>query len=460
MNKKILSSLTIAMCCITWVQADEQMTPRPRGNSIFYYKLGGGQNISLPPSLDVTVIPFSARGAINTSFGCGNFDIKTTLSNSINRIKDGIDSAYVQMQEAATSAIVALPGYLLQKANPGLYDMFNNGILRAEESFRLATKSCERMRYEMQNGIDPYEKWVTMSVGERWKYSIGSGGNSTADVTDVRKRVDKDRGDNGVKWIGGKPAGGKDQPPINVVKDIAKAGFNMLHKLPVESESVIPTGDRSTSATKYWKSSVEVADWAEHVLGEVRVTTCDNCQKGSRPGNGLLKTAEKKRIIAKDKLVQFMSGELDPTPRNLETISAPGVAISYHLITALNNLSADDKPYVISKLADEIAQAQTIDQALSLRRILLAGRREGNVQSNELAIEESQRVIDELDQNIENLLFEDRVRKELVSGTAEHVLNLDFHRKRESLGIRRQGARYPNKLSRDFEFRTEDNSEE
>ena len=67
------------------------------------------------------------------------------MTNTLNDIGAGIDNMMNAMTAAASAAIAALPALILQRANPGLYDMFQNALLQAEETMQLATKSCEQM---------------------------------------------------------------------------------------------------------------------------------------------------------------------------------------------------------------------------------------------------------------------------------------------------------------------------
>jgi hypothetical protein len=138
----------------------------PTGDGLLYYQIGGGRHISIPPSLTITTINLSASANWRL-FNCGKFDPAVSIKQSLNNLAAGVDNAINAMESAVTAAIVSLPGYLLQKANPGLYDLFQNGLLRANESFSLATKSCERMQFEISNNVNPYADWVTIPGGPR-----------------------------------------------------------------------------------------------------------------------------------------------------------------------------------------------------------------------------------------------------------------------------------------------------
>ena len=61
----------------------------PSGDSMFYYKLGGGRVFRAVPRWEVTTINLSLSASI-TGMTCGNFDPKITISNTLNSVKDGV----------------------------------------------------------------------------------------------------------------------------------------------------------------------------------------------------------------------------------------------------------------------------------------------------------------------------------------------------------------------------------
>ena len=69
------------------------------------------------------------------------------------------------------------------------------------------------------------------------------------------------------------------------------------------------------------------------------------------------------------------------------------------------------------RLVAEISTARMVERALYARRLLLSGRQVPEVYATEVAREHADISIAELDKEIENLLFETRVRKEVVSDT-------------------------------------------
>jgi hypothetical protein len=141
------------------------------------------------------------------------------------------------------------------------------------------------------------------------------------------------------------------------------------------------------------------------------------------------------RIEMEQQFIELVEGTLNPTLDNLEPVSAPGTGITRSVIDALQDLPKVDQEIFISKMAGEISQARIIDKLLLLRRLLLAGRQIPEIAAVEPAQREIDRKLAELDREIDNLLFDTRVRKEVVSDTVAMLLRVYQDRNRESLGI-------------------------
>jgi len=143
----------------------------------------------------------------------------------------GLDDMMNAMVAAANSAIASLPALILQRANPGLYDLFQNALLQAEETLQLATKSCEQMEAEIAAGKSSYADLLMLSKGNDWKVQMGIGGK---DAVSAKESVEEANGENGVPWIGGQ-AGGSGLQVLEFTGDIVPAGYNIHMIRPVTS---------------------------------------------------------------------------------------------------------------------------------------------------------------------------------------------------------------------------------
>ena len=95
----------------------------------FLYELGG----ALPIGRSATNRPNTARIgaglAWNTDLMCGNFDIRTSVSNQLNGISGAFQNMMGNIIQSATGAVASLPALAIQKLNPALYDLLQNGVL-------------------------------------------------------------------------------------------------------------------------------------------------------------------------------------------------------------------------------------------------------------------------------------------------------------------------------------------
>ncbi|CAM5450298.1 hypothetical protein SSTU70S_06963 [Stutzerimonas stutzeri] len=57
--------------------------------------------------------------------------ITTTLQNQLNGITNGFQTIMSNVIQNATSAVASLPALIIQRADPGLYNLLTNGILQA-----------------------------------------------------------------------------------------------------------------------------------------------------------------------------------------------------------------------------------------------------------------------------------------------------------------------------------------
>ena len=403
-------------------------TKAPTEDSLWYYEIGGAEPVSVPANPSVVSVTLGGSAQLGLGYSCGKFDPVAAVTNTLNDIGAGVDNMMNAMTAAASAAIAALPALILQRANPGLYDLFQNALLQAEETMQLATKSCEQMEAEIAQGKNPYADLITLSKGNDWKLQMGIGGN---DAVTAKDAVETANGDNGVPWIGGQ-AGGSGQPVLEFTGDIVKAGYNITMNRPIATTGPVPPAS-ATRLTQIWATPTDARDWVVDVVGENIVTTCDTCRKDSIPGTGLLPKLNQEVTAVTVEIQNLVSGATPLTLANLDTITAPGVAITRQVIEAIREMPASEQSLIMGRLVSEISTARTVEKALFARRLLLSGRQVPEVYATEVAREHADVSIAELDKEIENLLFETRVRREVVSETITTLLQRAAARRQASL---------------------------
>jgi integrating conjugative element protein (TIGR03755 family) len=420
---------------------DSYAAQAPTEDGLWYYEIGGAEPVSVPANPAVVSTTLGGSAQLGLGYSCGKFDPVAAVTNTLNDIGSGVDNMMNAMTAAATSAIASLPALILQRANPGLYDLFQNALIKAEETMQLATKSCEQMEAEIAQGKNPYADLITLSKGNDWKVQMGIGGN---DAVTAKDTVESSNGDNGVPWIGGQ-AGGTGQPVLEFTGDIVEAGYNINMNRAVTDTTPVPAAS-ATRLSEIWGSPAEARDWTVDVVGENIVTTCDTCRKDSIPGTGLLPKLYQESATVTTEIQNLVSGATPPTLANLDQITAPGVAITRQVIEAIREMPASEQSLIMGRLVSEISTARTVEKALYARRLLLSGRQVPEVYATEVAREHADNSIAELDKEIENLLFETRVRKEVVSDTVATLLERAAAKRQSSLTVPEVPTLDPNPL--------------
>ena len=408
------------------MDATYAVTKGPTEDGLWYYEIGGATPVSAPANPSVVSITLGGSAQLGLGYSCGKFDPVAAVTNTLNNVGAGVDSMLSAMTTAASAAIASLPALILQRANPGLYDLFQNALLKAEATVELATKSCEQMEAEIAQGKNPYADLITLSKGNDWKRQMGIGGN---DPVKAKKSVETSNGKNGVPWIG-RNAGGRGQPVLAFTGDIVKAGYNINMNRAITATSR-PT--KVTRLTQHWKTPAAARNWVVDVVGENIVTTCDTCRKDTIPGTGLLPKLNEEAADVTADLQKLVDGATPLTLANLDKITAPGVAITRQVVESIREMPSSEQALIIGRLVSEISTARTVEKALLARRLLLSGRQVPEVYATEVAREHADTAIAELDQEIEDLLFETRVRREVVSETIATLLERAAVRRQASL---------------------------
>lgn len=439
MNPTKFSLLCITMFVLTTGLHSGPASPPEEG--IWYYEIGGAKPVSASANPQVQSISIGGSAQLGLGYSCLKFDPVLAVTDTLNEVKTGAENMLNAMTQAATGAIAALPAVILQRANPGLYDLFQNALVRAELTVDLATKSCEQIEAAIGNNKNPYEDLLVLSKGNDWKVQMGLGGSS---VVKAKESVEQSSGSNGLPWIGGN-AGGKGQDPIELTADVVQAGFNIQLNRAVDAKSSVPVKDEQR-LTQVWNNPAAISKWVVKVLGEHEVTTCEGCDKKTKPGFGLTPLLEEEEERQQTELEKIVNSSNVPTLAMLEKISAPGIAITRDVIESIRELPHTERSIVMERIVAEIAVARTVEKAFLARRILRSGSQLPEVHANPVADEHVERLINDLDAETERLVFEARLRKELVSDTVVNLLRRSEQRNQASLSIPETPRRDPNPI--------------
>ncbi|AMN77271.1 integrating conjugative element protein [Pseudomonas azotoformans] len=382
------------------------------------YTIGGGSAVGSPSSL-YRPSGLGVGGSWRANMMCGNMSLTNTLQNQLNGVTEGFQQIMGSIVQNATQAVMSLPALIIQRANPGLYELLSNGVMQGRIDFDRSKLTCQAMAEKMADKVGQ-AGWGALAKNQEMQGNLAqAGGDAVAAV----KNTETHNGNNGVSWVGGSKAGGDGQTPIRVTADVVRAGYNLLHNRSVDDGASISSNDCLGGAIcQTWASPQEESEWAVRVLGESEVSTCDSCETlRATAGSGLtplIQEAYSERLKA---LQGLLSGSLSPTPDNLAKASSPMLPVTRGVIEALRD--DPDQDLLARRLASETALSSVLDKALLLLRTLLAGSHEPNIASAEPAQTALTKNIDALEREIRLLQTELQVRQMLATNTASLVLD-------------------------------------
>ena len=370
--------------------ANKNQTPFFDTNSKLFYEIGGANRIRRPltPDANVTI---GLNGTANLGYSCGKFDIGAAFQNMMDNFKDGSDDAVNAVTNTANAAISSLPSLTLQRAMPGLYDMFQEYKLNAETEINIANKSCQEMEAEIARGENPYADFFQNSKSEAWRQEAESGSL----LTKTKRKIEKTAGDNGITEFGEK-VGGIGQPPMKVVENAIISGYSYA-----QGNTINPTQSSNaptdTELGQAFPSSSDAVIWATDVLGEFEI---NNKQPITKIGSGLHHKIKQEKELAKNQLERSEFDKLGLGPKVLYKIKI---------------LSIKDQGSVYSNLIDDIAIERTIRKGLITRRLLLSGNQAATS-------DERDKKIALLERDIKSLMFERSIKQELANNTILEIL--------------------------------------
>ena len=394
----------------------------------FLYRLGGAEPISLGPSDRASTLRLGIGAEWNSNLTCGNFDIAHSIRQQLNGISGAFQDVMGNVIQTAQGVVASLPALVIQRLNPGLYDLLQNGVLEAGQEFRIAKLRCDEIADEMGETL-AHEGWSGIARADYWRRQVEVGGR---DVVEVVEEADGAAGaDGGVPWIGGDAAGGAGQEPIEAVGDVSKAGYNLLlGRAPDDETPVGPSACGESDICEVWDDPDAMAAWMRRVVGEIEVRTCDGCRRvTSQAGLGLPSLYRRERSGIANLLRPLAQTDAVPSEAALEGLTGGGgFRVTRRVIEAIRE---EPRPAdVADRLAGELAVGRVMEQATMARRALLAGMREPHVANNEAALAQSERALTELDREIRQMEVELRVKALIASNSSLAVLQRAGIRKR------------------------------
>lgn len=442
---RLLGGVLTALVCTVFV-AGAQTRIDDNGISVngsvigddVLYSIGGGRAVSMSSAGNMQSLGVGLGW--NSNLICGDMSLTTTLQNQLNGVTNGFQTIMSQVIQNATSAVASLPALIIQRADPGLYNLLTNGILQGRLDFDRSKMTCRAIANRMADMAGGQAGWDQLSEGMALKQSVTS-----TDAVSAIEQAETSDGNNGVPWVGGSNAGGSGQRSIKIVSDVTRAGYNLLNGRSVtDTSSIDPTtcGNRLTCQT--WISPQAASDWATRVLGEREQQTCENCTKTqTTPGVGLTPLIQDEYETKLKALQDLVTGAKPTTTANLDAAGSNALPITRGVIEALRD--EPDQEVLGQRLASEVALSSVLEKALLLQRTLLTGEKEPNVAANDLAVKAVDAEDTTLEQEINNLKTELELRRELAGNAAMILIERHHARANGSRSIF-QGDAVPDRL--------------
>ena len=395
------------------------------------YSIGGGRAVSFSPTGNYTNLMSVGLGW-NSNLICGDMSITTTIKNQLNGVTNGFQTLMSSVIQNATSAVASLPAMMIQRAYPALYNLMTNGILQGRLDFDRSKLTCRAIGEKMMDIAGGQSSWNSLSEGFTLNTTVSSGNQ---DAVSAVETAETNRGNTGVTWIGGTNAGGASQPPVKVVNDVARAGFNLLNGRSATDTSSVSTGACANRIVcQTWSSPTAAAQFATRVLGERIQRTCDSCTKTeTTPGEGLMAVIQEEYEAKLQSLANLVSGTSTINATNLERAGSNYLPVTRSVVEALRD--EPDQDALGKRLASEVALSSTLEKALLLERMLRAGKKEPNVSANEMAMQAVDQEIQTLTQEIASLKAELELRHSLTGNAALAIVQRKAARAAASGGV-------------------------
>jgi integrating conjugative element protein (TIGR03755 family) len=433
--ERALMRLSGALLIAGWMgsgaYAQVALTVQQQGSVIgddVLYSIGGGRAVSMSGAANMRSLGVGVGW--NSNLICGDLSLTTTLQNQLNGVTDGFQSIMSTVIQNASAAVASLPALIIQRADPGLYNLLTNGVLQARLDFDRSKMTCRAIAGRMADMAGGQLGWDQLAEGMALKQAVAGG-----DAVSAIDMAEASRGNQGVPWVGGEPAGGTAQRPVSLVGDVTRAGFNLLNgRAATEADPIAPADCAGNLACETWRSPDAAAAWAVRVLGEQEQRTCESCAKTvTTPGAGLTPLIQEEFEERLQVLQELVDGSRPTRADDLRAAGSVSLPITRGVIEALRD--EPDQELLVRRLASEIALASVLEKALLLQRTLLTGRKEPNVAANELAQAAITRESDLLEREIRNLKTELELRHELANNAPMMIIQRHGRRAAGSRGV-------------------------
>lgn len=395
------------------------------GADDFYYRIGGAEPFSRPMIVPATNLTIGTTFSTGAAFHCGNFDFDASLAVQMANARERLRTGIVRSVEAL---FAALPELLLQRIRPDLYDLFQKLMIRAEADVRFAYQSCDDW-LEAARDDDGIGKLFREAVAVNWQTQAQRNGD---DIYQAQRNIEDNPAEQGIRWCDGSYRAGASSQALEPVIDSAVAGYNTLlrRRCSDESRPTIGEVDENDPAAEWeqlfqqFKSPLELEVFLRQAVGDNVFSATQAGAGQGRPPQGLNGLVQEQYSDIYRNIERAGFRDEPPYDRSsLIEFYPGGPRLTPDLIQALQSVEVGRRRILVERLAREVAAATVIDQALQARKALSAARTIPEIRSSEFVVDEIDRAMASLEQQIKELMFERDVRRTLVTDLAQLIID-------------------------------------
>lgn len=405
-------------------------------DSSYYYKMNGGANFSLPPVTDQQSITIGG-GLGSQIFTCSGFNPAVSLINGFNNLNNNLQAMEQSVVNNATSMAVGMGLAKLAAIDPSAYSFLENAFKSLYDTFTMSEQTCQQTLNSLENGKSPAQNWFSISDSQGWlNYSTANAQGQNVDVNQASQNLATNPAGAGVPWFHtGQNSGGNtgNQVPIEVIYDVVVAGYN----IQVDTSRALDSEDPAPSTSplaRYWPTPAAAGNWANLVLGNINISANPNTQKGNQGGVGLVTLlnscpqAANNNLTCPNNIAQnlanIVQNEPVPQAKDLAAVSSYGLNVTPDVIGTIRNMPVEEETVTISKMAQDVAYQNLVDEALMLRQLLITGMETQQVQNSQAAVDTINQVLTNLQNDINDLRYESEIRSGTTSDTLQKVLQV------------------------------------
>jgi len=385
---KLISLMMVsALALVGVVNAEENVnkfTEEELGlQSMMGYRLGKNDTYLFGARPDFEVLAPGLN--MDFSASCSGWDVGATVSGLSQDLDSQLNKVQRNLVNAFQGFVTQLPMLLLQRYDPGTYEILQNMIDTGDSIFEASVQDCQDMTsaFRKDGFASMQDKAFFLDVAEKKSTSDGN-------ITGAMHEGEEESANKGLKtndpqMVDG-TCGDSNDELCRTVEYAAELGHKNQSKgvQPLSPSDEVEADD--PWIWRVWRTPDEAADWVTKVVGNIEYGTCESCEKiKTTPPMGAYDDIADESKSLREKFSVLVDGGVSPSLSDLKDLSTTELLIDETVITALREENAY-RGLFISRVSDDIALMRVVEKLIASRRILLAGSADSLFASNELNV--------------------------------------------------------------------------